>query len=141
MKKNYTLLFFLFSLFACAQGKLVFNYDNAGNQVLRTFCINCVSKNSNDTKESIPEDVQSLDDISYFPNPVLQELNLSWELKEEKRVAEIQLFSLSGAQLKNLSVGNNNQVVIAFDSYPSGVYMVYIVYNTGEQKTIKIIKK
>lgn len=131
----------MFSLFVSAQGKLVFNYDNAGNQVLRTFCINCVGKNLNDTKESSTEDVQSLDDISYFPNPVLQELNLSWELKEGKRVAEIQLFSLSGVQLKNLSVGNSNQVVIAFESFPSGVYMVLIVYNTGEQKTVKIIKK
>ena len=49
--KNYILLLFLsFSLFAVAQDKITFDYDNAGNQIKRELCLSCTKANYRTTK-------------------------------------------------------------------------------------------
>lgn len=150
--KKYLLLLLLFlgvSLIAKAQDKLVFEYDGAGNQKTRYLCIGCPSttgKKANpkeitalkeeDLEKFFPEDV-----ISYYPNPVKEELYLKWELIAEKKVTSIYLYALNGQVLKtyeNLDKANN--LNIPFFNYPTGTYLVMLVYNDGEQKTIKIVK-
>ena len=140
MKKNYTLLFFLFSLFASAQVKLVFNYDTAGNQVLREICLSCTSKNVKAIEDLKEEDLLVIDEISYYPNPVSEELYLSWELVDEKKVSQLQVLSMSGQTIKTI-VPDRGQLTLGFQGYPSGVYFIVFSYNNGEEKTIKILKK
>jgi hypothetical protein len=150
--RNYILLLFLgFTLFSQAQApnKIIFEYDLAGNQTLRELCISC-NKAGYKTKPPIEiaalkeEDFQKFspeDVISYYPNPVKEELYLKWELVTDKAVATIYLYALNGQVLKAYNnLEKNNTLNIPFLNYPKGTYLVILVYNDGEQKTIKIVK-
>ena len=151
MKKIITLIFFGITLFSNAQQKITFNYDSAGNQILRELCLsgcNPVAKPAKDVKEIealVDEDLQKFskeDVISYYPNPVREELYLTWQITDENYVASIQVFSMTGQLLKQYQANSktNNQN-IPFQSYPSGIYAVLLNYNNGEEKSIKIIKQ
>ena len=150
--KNYLLLLFLgFTLFSQAQApdKITFDYDNAGNQIKRELCLSC-NKANYKTKAPVEiaalqeEDLQKFspeDIISYYPNPVKEELYIQWELVADKTVTDIQLYDLNGRVLKTYNnLEKNNTLNIPFLNYPKGTYLVVLVYNGGEQKTIKIVK-
>lgn len=129
--------------------KITFDYDAAGNQILRELCISCtkpgyktkkpkeiVALQEEDLQKFSPEDV-----ISYYPNPVKEELYLKWELVTDKTVTEIQLYDLNGRVLQKYdNLEKNNTLNIPFLNYPKGTYLVQLIYNDGEQKTIKIVK-
>lgn len=149
--KKYILLFFLgFSLIAKAQdNKITFDYDTAGNQIKRELCLSC---NNATYKTKAPKEISALqeedlqklfpeDVISYYPNPVKEELYLKWELVADKAVATIYLYALNGQVLKTYdNLEKTNALNIPFFNYPSATYLVVLVYNDGEQKTIKIVK-
>ena len=140
-----------FSFFANAQNnKITFSYDEAGNQIKRELCLRCstgksvvtppkeiVALKEDDLQKFFPEDV-----ISYYPNPVKEELFLKWELTNENQVFSIQVFLLGGQLLQTYSgLENNTSQTIPFQSYPSGVYVVVLNYKNGDPKSIKIIKQ
>ena len=145
MKKLLLLLLFCFSLNGIAQS-INFEYDAAGNQIKR-FYMN-PSRNSNEpvkeyndlTKEDLqkffPEDV-----ISYYPNPVKDELYLEWELINDNKVLSIHVFSINGQLVKNIDNLSENKTIISFQEFTSGTYLVNLNYETGNQKSITIIKK
>ena len=83
-----------------------------------------------------PEDV-----ISYYPNPVKEELFIKWELINDNKVSSIDVFNLNGQVLKTIQ-GNlsQNSLVISFQEYPIGVYFLGLNYTNGDQKSIKIVK-
>ncbi|MBS7256134.1 T9SS type A sorting domain-containing protein [Flavobacterium branchiicola] len=148
MKKLFTLLLFGFCTLASAQTKLNFSYDAAGNQISRVLCINCLSKSAqevvettavteNDLEKFFPEDV-----ISYYPNPVREELYLQWELINDNAVTSVSLYSIIGQSLRTYPLNNStNSLTIPFQQYPTGVYLVLLSYKNGGEKSIKIIKK
>lgn len=150
--KNYILVLFLgLSLFAKAQNpdKITFDYDSAGNQIKRELCLSCNKANYKTTapKEVVAiqeEDLQKFspeDVVSYYPNPVKEELYLKWELVANKVVSSIYLYDLNGRVLQNYgNLDKSNNLNIPFFNYPTGTYLVVLVYNDGEQKTIKIVK-
>jgi hypothetical protein len=135
----------LFLLLQCyllqAQDKITFAYDNAGNQVLREICVNCNARTiAKPIKELKKEDLQEIDQISYYPNPVSEELYINWELVPGKKVIEIKLLSINGKVLQT-HFPTEKQMSIGFQNYPSGLYLVQFTYTTNEQSVIKIIKK
>lgn len=148
-------LLLLISLIACwaafAQQKLTFDYDRAGNQILRELCLSgCTPQRSEEAKPIkvealIDEDLQKFspeDVISYYPNPVKEELYLRWELKQENHVTSIAVYDLQGKILKTYTqTAKFNSQNIPFQNYPSGVYIVGLYYANGDQKIIKIIKQ
>lgn len=150
MNKTFTFLLFLCCCICQAQDRITFSYDNAGNQIQRLLCINCSTSKMIDekTKEIAAledEDLlkfSSQDFISYYPNPVKEELYLQWELIEGNSVSSIQVFGLNGQVLQSFSnLEEKNNQNIAFQSYPTGMYGVILFYKNGEQKSIKIVKK
>lgn len=147
MKKKLLLLLFCFSINGIAQ-KVRFEYDAAGNQILRKWCPTCLSKNANEEYKDITDvedsDLQKFfpeDVISYYPNPVKEELYLKWDLINNNKVVAIDIFNLNGQLLKKIE-GNldNNTSLISFNEYPVGVYLVNLNYLNGDQKSIKITK-
>ncbi len=148
--KNYLLLLLGFSLLAKAQDKIVIEYDTAGNQTKRFLCLssNCTIT----SKTKIPKELATLqekdlqkffleDVISFYPNPIKEELYLKWELVPDKTVLSIYLYTMSGQILKTYNdFKKSNTLNIPFSEYPIGTYLVVLVYNDGEQKTIKIAK-
>ena len=143
-----TLLFFAISSYS--QNKILFEYDTAGNQIKRSLCINCPTGtgkigdepkeisalNADDFIKSFPEDV-----ISYYPNPVKEELYLKWDLVDNNKVSVIQIYSLTGQLVATYNkLENTNNQIMSFQKYPKGVYDLLLLYTNGEQKSIKIIK-
>lgn len=148
MKKYLFLLFLAFSIVGRAQDKIKFSYDTAGNQVSRILCINCPPETGKHVKEIeaiVEEDLEKVpggDMISYYPNPVKEELYLKWDLTNDNYVTTIQVISITGQILGTYqATKNNNTQNILFQSYPSGVYIVVINYKSGTPKTFKIIKQ
>jgi Secretion system C-terminal sorting domain len=149
MKNLYLQLLLLFTgLHLNAQNKLLFEYDIAGNQVKRTLCINCDPASGKTTEEIADlkkDDLKKffVDDlISYYPNPVKEELYLTWDIIEDVKVSSIQLFSLSGQSLKTIEkLESKENYKISFQNYPNGIYNLLLFYTNGDQKAIKVIKQ
>ncbi|MDA6071859.1 T9SS type A sorting domain-containing protein [Flavobacterium sp. AC] len=150
MKNLFSLLFLGYISLSHAQDKIKFSYDAfTGSQVNRTLCINCLSSKTSKNTEEIEaieeEDLLKFsptDVISYYPNPVKEELYLKWDLINENFVTSIVVTGINGQSL--LSYKNQKEVNsqnIPFQNLPTGVYIVSLTYNNGEQKTIKIIKQ
>jgi len=151
MKRFLLIILVQFCFSANAQQKLTFNYDAAGNQILRELCLSGCSvsaKRTNDIKEieALKEDdllkFSAEDVISYYPNPVKEELYLQWQLAQDNYVTLIHVYSLTGQVLRTYQ-GNAtmNNLNIPFQSYPTGVYLVLLSYKDGGEKSIKIIKQ
>ncbi|WP_415060166.1 T9SS type A sorting domain-containing protein [Flavobacterium sp.] len=146
--KNILLLFFCFIFYKSSAQKIRFEYDFAGNQILRTLCANCSSRvNENNIKEF--DDLEENDflkffpedEISYYPNPVKEDLFLKWNFYDEIFVNEIEIISLNGMSLKKIK--NNDEkksILISFAEFPTGIYFVNLIFKNDDFKSIKIIK-
>lgn len=151
MRKIITLLFFGICALSNAQQKIIFAYDSAGNQITRTLCLSGCSgtaKTVEEVKEieAVTEDdllkFSKEDVISYYPNPVKEQLYLRWELINDNKVSSITVYGVSGQVLQSFSgTESTDNQVISFGQYPRGVYLVVLNYKDGDQKTIKIIKQ
>jgi hypothetical protein len=153
MKNFLTMVLLGFSVMAIAQQKITFEYDKAGNQTYRKLCINCTNKKSKVIIKETPKEIAALteedlekftpnDVISYYPNPVREELYLKWELTNNNYVKVIQVYNFNGQILNSYTQSDrSNTQTIPFHSYPSGNYLVVLQYQSGEQKTINIIKR
>jgi len=151
MKKITTLILFTIGIFSQAQQKITFNYDAAGNQILRELCLSGCSQSAKQVKDT--KEIEALTDddllkfspedvISYYPNPVKEELYLQWQLTDDNYVSRVHIYSITG-QVLNTYQGNEriNNLNIPFQNYPSGVYLVLLSYKDGGEKSIKIIKQ
>lgn len=144
MKHIFFFLFvFLMPIVSKAQDKIIFEYDASGNQVVRRYCPNCLeSKNSqsnieNELLKFFPEDI-----ISYYPNPVKDELFLKWELINGNYVKEIQMFDFNAKLISAISeLENTDRTTIQFSSLPKNIYLIILVFKDGESKSIKISKE
>lgn len=151
MKRIVVLILLGISAFSNAQQKLTFNYDSAGNQIVRELCLSGCDPLAKQTKElkeieALADDellkFEKADVLSYYPNPVKEELYIRWEMQENVYVRAIHVFSVAGHLVGSYepSANANNQN-IAFHNYSNGIYAVILYYNNGDQKSIKIIKK
>lgn len=148
MKKIIILLFLAVGSICNAQDMISFDYDNGGNQTLRKVCFGCPAKTSDSPKEIteiqkedlikfFPEDV-----ISYYPNPVKEQLYIKWELTNDTIITSIDLYSLTGQLIRSYkNLERKNNYTISFYDLPDNVYSLRLIYSNGEQKSIKIIKQ
>lgn len=130
------LTLFVFSAALYAQQEtppLYLEYDAAGNQVLSDLvCVNCPGA----------EEKHSLDNVTWYPNPVAQELNLTWENVDQSSVTTVRVYTLNGkliASRNNLDI--ETALILNFSDKTSGIYVVEFLSSDGEKKSIKIIKK
>ena len=140
------MLFITSSIFS---QKIRFEYDASGNQILRKWCTNCLSRESTEEYKEIlslqDTDLQkffSEDVISYYPNPVKEELYLKWNLINNNAVSTIEIYSFGGQLLSSLSsLEKEASKLISFQNYPVGSFLVLLHYTNGDQKSITIIKQ
>lgn len=150
MKNFLTIVLFLSIIELCsAQTRVKFDYDSAGNQKRRYVCINCSAREvTNDTITNADrvasQDVKldDLDNVSYYPNPVQEELNINWINHDNKSLSTIEVSTLSGQVLSNYSNLNElNSTIVPFSGYSQGYYNVVLIFADGSKKSIKIVKK
>ena len=149
-----TSLQFLFALlfsslcFCQPQGKIMFSYDEAGNQTSRFYILisNRSSNAANTDVKKLKDDDLFTSDVSekikYFPNPVKEELFVQWTNDAEKSVQTITLYNSAGMQLQVFKISETeNTSTINFKDLPSGFYSVELFYTNGDQKNLKVIKQ
>jgi Secretion system C-terminal sorting domain len=148
MKTKILLLLLLTCILGFGQQKIRFDYDAAGNQIVRDFCLTCLAKTAENTKDILllkSVDLQKFspeDDFSYYPNPVKETLFLKWNNQTEAFIVAIKIFDIHGAKLKSFeNQEQTNNQNISFMQYPAGIYIISLTYNNGEEKTIKIVKQ
>ncbi len=126
--------------------RLHFDYDVAGNQINRYLDFDSQSErlftktadeiNDDDLLKFMPED-----DISYYPNPVLEVLYLKWELIENNSFTTVNIFTSTGRFLKTYNIKEGEySISLSFQDLQQGSYIVQLVYKSGEQKSITILK-
>jgi len=145
-KTKILLLLLMAGTMGYGQNKLFFEYDAAGNQVVRNLCINCFSSRVAATSKTVKQEEMTKSEVSdkikYYPNPVLEELYVSWELIDDKKVTAITLYNMNGLLLNDFkSLEADSILTIPFITYPSGLYIVTFVYSDGKSKSIKVEKK
>jgi len=143
--KVFLMVNFMFCFLFLQAQKICFQYDSAGNQIAREFCINDMQNKSTNQiffEESNLQKFFSEDVISYYPNPVKEELYLKWDLLNDNRVAGIEIYNLNGQSVAKFSgLEKENAMVISFVQYPVGIYHIILYYSNQQQKSIRIIKK
>lgn len=143
-----------------AQTRLQITYDDSGNQVLRELRQMPPAKQlrDHDALQDYPEDtppqaLATIPDIldpedpeapyiiTYYPNPVKDELFVQWPEDPYRVVSRLDLYSPSGQHLRSFAnpSGQYHQTV-SFFYVPPGVYPLVLSYTNGQIKTIKIIK-
>ena len=144
MKNNFLLLLLFLTSITFSQNRIRFSYDANGNQTQRAVCFQCLSKTTNafKTKETVTEsDMLPMEEFTYYPNPVLDELYLNWKTLATNQIDAIEVYNINGQLLKTYAnLKNDLSATLAFQNYPSGVYILNIVYTNGERKDIKITK-
>jgi Secretion system C-terminal sorting domain len=142
MKMKLLLTMLLFASLLNAQ-KINMSYDGAGNQIKRYWTLSRAAGASYKTPETLKESDFILENkISYYPNPVLEELYMNWKNDAEKWVVTIDVFNMNGQLMKTYADLNNKETAtIVFQNYPEGFYSLILNYENGEKKTFKIIKK
>lgn len=149
MKNHFLFYLLLISWFSIGQTRVQFQYDNEGNQTARVICLTCNERTVKDsiiTSETVAESDMIKDavyeQISYYPNPVRNELYIKWINEDSKYVTGISVFSISGQSIQQYHYTKESITAsIPFLNYPNGFYNVVLLYNDGEKKTLKIVKK
>ena len=156
MRKYIFLMLFsaLMMSFSYAQDyKITFSYDNAGNQIQRNrVCLTCKSSKAETVTDSTaviaetPKDIEGnlLEEdsrITAYPNPVTDILQVEWT-PTEKKVDQIMLFSFDNKQLFHKQVNHRlTSLDLDFSRYPSGSYIVLVLYTNNTKQSFKVIKK
>ncbi len=150
MKIIFLLTFFILSVNSNAQiaDRIRFEYDASGNQVLRTLCLGCsLSRNSEKYKEVDDLDKEDLlkfvpeDNISYYPNPVKENLFLKWEIEDGSKLSNIEIYTSDGKLIKQIFDVSESSIVLSFEGYSTGNYFVLMYFTNNKNKSITIIKK
>ncbi len=141
----------VFSLFCIgnlySQSKIMFNYDPAGNQVLRSYIY--ISGRTNQTykdeKSVTTADYKKTDayaEVLYYPNPVKEELYVQWQNLPTQTLTHVVLIDSNGRTLwQKQNLENQTQSTVPFSGLPAGLYLLQLNYTTGEPKVLKIIKE
>jgi Secretion system C-terminal sorting domain len=149
-KTLFFVLFCNYSMMLNAQAQeetLQLSYDPAGNQTLSALvCINCPESEAPqdlvENPQEEPEAKTALNQLRYYPNPVAQELNLTWENTPIAQLAAVSVYTLNGKRIavrKNLNA--QTQLTLHFSDKASGIYTVEALSSDGKTTTFKILKQ
>ncbi|NJM80444.1 MAG: T9SS type A sorting domain-containing protein [Flavobacterium sp.] len=149
--KQLLLVFMFFVTFSgFCQKRIKFEYDSSGNQIKRHVVLTSARVASNDSlikgvedlkeedlQKNSPEDV-----LSYYPNPVRDELYLKWDLIENNKVLKIEVYAFNGQLIKSfINLEKESTKTIPFNEQPDGTYLVILFYTNNEQKSITLVKQ
>ena len=125
--------------------ELHFNYDQSGNQIKRYSPYSKSAVQKEIVTENVIEEDEKLKDqnlLEYFPNPVENELTITWVKSIGIDVKSIQIYSLDSRIVENFSIAKNTQEYrILLGHLANGVYIVKVLFDNGKQISFKVIKK
>ncbi|OWP84502.1 hypothetical protein BWK59_04965 [Flavobacterium davisii] len=142
------LLLFVVNGYGQQVTKLLFEYDAAGNQIKRYICVNCVTsareavKPVEQVKATDLQEVPEIEQLTYYPNPVHEQLYFKWQNAGESVIVSMHVVSISGQILREFwSLNQKNDLLIDFSTMPSGMYVIMVRYSNGSEKSVKVVKE
>jgi hypothetical protein len=88
-------------------------------------------------QDPLAVDLEEKMSLSFFPNPVLDEMNI----QSDQGISVITLYTSLGQKAKTVKVANKKSVSISLSELPAGVYQIHARLTTGEIKRNNIVKK
>lgn len=153
MKPIFMLIIIMMGYCGYSQNKLSFTYDAAGNQTQRELiCVSCttpaarpgpsgVDAQTENEEEKLTQSAE-YEEISYYPNPVQEQLYIKWYSNENVYVTSLQVYAMSGQLITTQNnLNSKNTAIVEFQNVTEGMYNVILIYNNGETKILKVIKK
>lgn len=147
MKNIITFIIILFGISANAQVTVNYTYDDLqrltqasySNGVGIQYSYDTLGNRTQETKTSSLSvvDVENVKNMSLYPNPFVEELNIS---SKDQNILQVQLFDLSGKLIQNEKVKSKNSYILKTKNLASGVYLITIITDKGKE-TYKVIKK
>jgi len=136
--------------------KLLFNYDEAGNQIIRQYCHDfpCdAGRNSSSTDSIInfadlkgeqlnnsEELISSTTSVTIYPNPVQKNIHLELISNTNDLISNLYVFNNLGVQLIKIDHVGEKQIDLNLNQLPSGTYIVHLHLSDNSVVTKKIIK-
>ena len=136
MKKLYS-LFGILVIFSSNQSKaqVIFNYDDAGNQIYRGTASGTGRMASSTENTSTPTLVdQVANKIQTAPVPVKTVLNVIWEQDIKDYIVKIDLLAYNSFQIMetvDVKSKMGNSYVFNMNNYPYGVYYLRFYLSDG----------
>ena len=136
MKKLYS-LFGILVIFSSNQSKaqVIFNYDDAGNQIYRGTASGTGRMPSSTENTSTPTLVdQVANKIQTAPIPVKTVLNVIWEQDIKDYIVKIDLLAYNSFQIMetvDVKSKMGNSYVFNMNNYPYGVYYLRFYLSDG----------
>ncbi|MCF6349286.1 MAG: T9SS type A sorting domain-containing protein [Flavobacteriaceae bacterium] len=129
-----------------ASGTIHFSYDNAGNHIKRSFATSKSANQIAEVTETLVEELEEKqEDISlldYYPNPIENELTITWAKSINTHVTSVFVFNISGKLVKSFNPSQKSQELnLPFQNIASGLYIIKVLFNDGKQDVFKVIKK
>jgi len=125
-------------------GTIYFTFDNSGNQIKRSYNYGEYSKQEViTTKVSTEENIEeNKSELTYFPNPIENELTITWAKSKSTTISSILVFSVNGKLVKTFNPSKNSrELILPFYDVAIGVYIIQVAFNNGKQNSFKIIKQ
>lgn len=109
-------------------------YGKKRRNIQATECLKCLTQLENGLNDTTLSNTKSIDEFSFYPNPVNDVLNI----RSNKAIESLMVYNLTGKLLiENLKVNNKIDV----SNLKSGIYLFRIRFDDGEIKNFKVIKK
>lgn len=142
MKKIVYITLLLIPFFAFSQ-KLVFTYDESGNQIKRDKPAKSgrVASEELIILETVEEQDAFSNDFVVYPNPTVGPITLRWTEEYQGRVASITLSDMAGRKEEIEFKPNTTEVEIDLTLKPQGVYIINFHLTNGKRIDKKIIKQ
>ena len=108
-----------------------------GTYYLRVFSVSPAARGSYDLSVTGTLGTGSFDNgsFSYYPNPVRNTLNLSYN----QEISNVEIFNLLGQRVNSNNI-NTNEAQVDMSNLSNGVYLVKVTSN-NQEKTIRVIKE
>lgn len=148
MKKIYitTLLLPLATL--SVKSQVVFEYDEAGNQIYRGLGV--ANKSASHYEEENPREISKTslaetigNKIKVAPVPVKTDLNVFWEEEIKDYIVKVDLLPYNAFKIietVNISNLKTNSYVFRMNHLPYGVYYLWFYLNDGSVYSVTVTK-
>ncbi len=116
-----------------AQSYVTYTYDNAGNRLARQTIILKNTENNNYKKDKI-SDVNYIfgkGNITVYPNPVKELLNIQFTDINTKNDIILQLYDINGKLLQTKKT-KNYKTTVNLSSKTAGVYILKVLFGNGK---------